>query len=224
VPREPADANTSGAHSASGKTDTRRLRIGLTGGIASGKTTVANMFAELGVAIIDTDVIARSVVEPGQPALKEIRRAFGDEVLQANGTLDRKRMRAIVFNDDDQRSKLESIVHPRIREQAENQAANATSAYHIVVVPLLAQSPMQADMHRILVVDCSEATQLARLLARDAETEAQARRIIASQVDRATRLAMADDVVSNEGNLAETRQQVSALHARYLSLADDSGR
>ena len=218
----PHDTSNSWTKNEAVNTRSQRLRVGLTGGIASGKTTVANMFAELGVAIIDTDVIARSVVEPGEPAMDEIQRIFGPEVILSDGALDRKRLRAIVFSDGDQRARLEAILHPRIRTEANRLAAEADSDYHIVVVPLLAESPMKADMHRVLVVDCSEEIQLARLLERDAESEDQARRMIASQVDRSTRLEMADDVVSNEGDLAVTRQQVIELHTLYLSLADNS--
>lgn len=194
----------------------------MTGGIASGKSTVANFFAELGIAIIDTDVIARSVVEPGQPALEEIREAFGDSVITRDGRLDRKTMRAVVFADKQKRETLELIVHPKIRQEAGRQAAAADSAYHIVVVPLLAESPMRSEVDRILVVDCDEDVQLSRLLSRDAESEEQARRMIAAQASREERLAIADDIIRNDGTLEETRDQVAAMHARYLSLVDDS--
>lgn len=198
------------------------LAIGLTGGIASGKTTVANLFAELGIDIVDTDVIARDVVEPGQPALDEVRAAFGDEVVDGYGRLDRAAMRAIVFADEDRRRELEGILHPKIRQEAQRQSANASPPYHIVVVPLLAESPMRNDMDRILVVDCDEEVQLERLLNRDTESEEQARRMIASQASRNARLAIADDVIRNDGDLAETRQQVEQLHRSYLSLSNDS--
>lgn len=198
------------------------LRIGLTGGIASGKSTVANFFADLGVAIIDTDLIARQVVEPGQPALAEIRAAFGDAVFGADGRLDRKALRAIVFADDDKRRQLESILHPRIRKATARQAERAAGPYHIVVVPLLAESPMRSEMDRILVVDCAPEVQLDRLRRRDGESESRARKIIASQASRAERLEIADDVILNEGDLDETRRQVEALHRRYLSLSADT--
>lgn len=198
------------------------MRVGLTGGIASGKSTVADFFSELGVAIIDTDLIARSVVEPGQPALVEIRQTFGPGVMTDDGRMDRKAMRAIVFADDEKRSLLESIIHPRIRQEAARQASTARGPYHIVVVPLLAESPMRAEMDRILVVDCAEDVQLDRLLARDAESEEQARKIIMAQVSREERLSIADDVIRNDGVLEETRAQVEDLHAKYLSLAADT--
>ena len=197
----------------------RPLRIGLTGGIASGKSTVADLFAERGVTIIDTDVIARDVVEPGQPALEKIRQTFGDAVLTADGGLDRAAMRQLVFADDAARRKLEAIVHPRIQAETLNQVAAATGDYIIVVVPLLANSPLRHELDRILVVDCDEQTQIERLLARDAETEEQARRILAAQSSRAERLAIADDVIENNSTLQELVAQVSAFGDRYTELA-----
>ena len=192
------------------------LRIGLTGGIASGKSTVAGMFADLGVPVIDTDVIAREVVRPGEPALAEIREAFGAGVIAADGTLDRSAMRAIVFGDDTARRRLESILHPRIGRATREQADAAGGAYQVIVVPLLVESSLKEFVDRVLVVDCEQETQVARLLARDAESEDQARRMLAAQSSRAARLAIADDVVSNDGDRDGTREQVLALHQRYL--------
>ena len=192
------------------------LRVGLTGGIASGKSTVADMFAELGIPVIDTDVIAREVVRPGQPALDEIREVFGNGVIAADGTLDRAAMRAIVFGDDAARRRLESILHPRIGKTTREQADAAGGPYQVIVVPLLVESSLRAFVDRVLVVDCDEDTQVARLLARDAESEDQARRMLAAQATRAERLAIADDVVANGGALEDTREQVLALHQRYL--------
>ena len=196
------------------------FRIGLTGGIASGKSTVADMFADLGVPIIDTDVIARQVVEPGRPALAEIRAAFGDHMIRPDGTLDRQALRAVVFADPAKRKALEGMLHPRIRDEAARQSAAADGPYQIIVVPLLAESPMRRDMDRVLVVDCSEDVQLARLLARDSDTEQQARRIMASQASREERLRIADDVIRNDGDRADTERQVRGLHRRYMELAD----
>jgi dephospho-CoA kinase len=196
--------------------DDKPLRIGLTGGIASGKSTVADMFADLGVPVIDTDVIAREVVRPGQPALQEIRETFGSGVITADGTLDRAAMRAIVFGNNEARRRLESILHPRIGAATREQAETAGGNYQVIVVPLLVGSSLRAFVDRVLVVDCDEETQLARLLERDAESEAQARRILAAQASRDERLAIADDVISNDGDLGETREQVLALHLRYL--------
>lgn len=195
------------------------LRVGLTGGIASGKSTVADMFAGLGVPVIDTDVIAREVVLPGRPALDEIREAFGDGVIAPDGTLDRAAMRAIVFGDDAARRRLEAILHPRIGAATRAQADAAGGDYQIIVVPLLVESALRGFVDRVLVVDCDEDTQIARLLARDAETEAQARRILAAQSSRAERMAIADDVIVNDGSLDDTRKQVEALHRQYLGAA-----
>ncbi len=198
----------------------RPLRIGLTGGIASGKSTVADLFAEQDVPIIDTDEIARQLVQPGEPALEEIRAAFGDEVVDAQDGLDRNAMRKIVFSDSSQRQDLESILHPRIRDEAIARSSAADGPYQIIVVPLLVGSPMKKFMDRVLVVDCDEETQLSRLLARDSENEEQARRILATQASRQDRLAIADDIIVNDADLGSTRDQVNDLHSKYLTLAD----
>ncbi|MGB5739425.1 MAG: dephospho-CoA kinase [Woeseia sp.] len=195
------------------------LRIGLTGGIASGKSTVAEMFAELDVPVIDTDIIAREVVEPGQPALAEIRERFGATVLDAAGRLDRAAMRKIVFAEPDKRRELEEILHPRIRRETERQALAKGGEYQLIVVPLLVESPMRDSMDRVLVVDVPEPVQLARLLARDAENAAQAEAMIAAQASRAARLAIADDIISNDGSLESTRRQVQRLDRQYRKLA-----
>jgi dephospho-CoA kinase len=197
----------------------RLLRIGLTGGIASGKSTVADMFAEKGVPVIDTDVIAREVVEPGEPALNEIVDLFGPDVIDSEGRLRRRRLRDLVFADDARRTALEGILHPRIRAAAIAQADSLGGPYQIIVVPLLVESPMKKLMDRILVVDCSEDVQLARLLQRDNENAAQARRILAAQASRPERLEIADDVIVNDGSLDETARQVEELHRQYLRLA-----
>jgi dephospho-CoA kinase len=192
--------------------------VGLTGGIASGKSTVADFFADLDVAIVDTDIIAREVVVPGQPALDDIRNTFGHNVIDEDGCLNRAKLREIVFADRALRNKLEEILHPKIRERAFQQAALAEGPYVIVVVPLLYESPMKEGMNRILVVDCDEDTQLRRLTARDRESNSQARRIIATQASRAERLSIADDVINSDGSLADTRNAVEALHQSYLKL------
>jgi dephospho-CoA kinase len=195
-----------------------KLTIGLTGGIASGKSLVAGYFEDLGVPVIDTDVIAREVVAPGMPALDEIQARFGAAVIAKDGSLDRQEMRRIVFSDDGKRQQLESILHPLIRESAARQADAAQGPYVIVVVPLLFESPMRESMDRILVVDCSEQTQLRRLTARDNEDVTSARRIIATQASREERLSIADDVITNDGSRDDTRNAVAALHNFYLSL------
>jgi len=195
------------------------LRIGLTGGIASGKSTVADMFAAHGIPIIDTDVIARQVVTPGQPALDEIRRFFGDAVFDEDGSLDRAAMRKLIFADSGRRRQLESILHPRIQQETIRQADAANGDYQVIVVPLLTESRLRDAVDRILVVDCDQKTQIQRLLARDAESEPQARRILATQASRDERLAIADDVINNDADLASTRSQVDKLHQAYLALA-----
>ena len=195
------------------------LRIGLTGSIASGKSTVADLFADLGVPVIDTDVIARDVVARGEPALAEIRAAFGPGVIAADGTLDRAAMRRLVFGDNAVRRRLEAILHPKIGKAAREQADAAGGAYQVIVVPLLVGSPLRGFVDRVLVVDCDEETQVTRLLARDAESEEQARRILAAQSSRTERLAIADDVISNDGGLDAVREQVRILHRRYLVIA-----
>ncbi len=204
-------------------------RIGLTGGIASGKSTVADMFAELGAVIIDTDVLARDVVQPGEPALAEIAQTFGPDVIGSDGQLDRAAMRRLVFADDEARRTLEGIVHPRIRaatiaksralETCDGRSNRHTSGYQLIVIPLLVESDLKSILDRVLVVDCDIDTQVRRLLTRDAETEEQARRMIAAQSSREERLAIADDVIVNDGDLEETREQVAALHEIYQSLA-----
>ena len=195
------------------------LRIGLTGGIASGKSTVADMFAELGVPVIDTDVIAREVVEPGAPALDEVRDRFGEQVFDAAGNLDRRALRKLVFADEDARHDLEAILHPRIGHETRRQADDAAGPYQLIVVPLLVGSPLTHFVDRVLVVDCNEDTQVARLLARDAETVEQAERMLAAQASRKERLAIADDIIRNDGSLTETRRQVRDLDERYRRLA-----
>lgn len=195
------------------------IRIGLTGGIASGKSVVADMFGELGVPVIDTDVIAREVVAPGQPALDEIRARFGDAMLAADGSLDRGAMRDTIFADDDARGDLEAILHPRIGAETRRQADAAGGDYQLIVVPLLVGSPLAEFVDRVLVVDCEEDTQIKRLLARDAESEDQARRILAAQASREQRLAIADDIINNDQSLAHVRDQVLRLNRKYRRIA-----
>mgnify|MGYP001825022561 CR=1 len=205
------------------------LRIGLTGGIASGKSTVAELFAEHGAVIIDTDVIARQVVAPGEPALDEIAAEFGAALIGADGTLERTALRNIIFDDDDARRRLEAILHPRIGEETRRQARAAETpdrlsnrpvcGYQIIVIPLLVNSALRGFIDRVVVVDCDEEAQIRRLTARDGESEQRARQILAAQASREERLAIADDIISNDGTVADLRQQVAALHEIYQSLA-----
>ena len=199
--------------------DNRPLRVGLTGGIASGKSTVAELFAELGVPVIDTDVIAREVVAPGQPALAEISERFGEGILDAAGKLDRGAMRRLIFADEQARADLEAILHPRIGAETRRQSEAAGGPYQLIVVPLLTGSALRDFVDRILVVDCDEERQVERLLARDAESVEQARRILASQSSREERLAIADDVINNDHSRAHLRDQVADLDRRYRQLA-----
>jgi dephospho-CoA kinase len=198
--------------------DNQAFKVGLTGGIASGKTSVANTFAEMGVPIIDTDVIARQAVRHGEPALDDIRKRFGDSVILESGELDRRAMRKLIFSDDDHRIALELILHPRIGAETRRQSAAAEGKYQIIVVPLLVGSPLLQFVDRVLVVDCDEDTQLERLLARDAESIEQAQRILAAQASRDERMAIADDIIDNNRGLAEVRQQVVLLDKKYRSL------
>lgn len=201
-----------------GDDNKRPFRIGLTGGIASGKSTVANLFAELGIPVIDTDVIAREVVQPGEPALDEIRQRFGDRIIDGAGNLDRTRLRQKIFSSDDARRDLESILHPRIGAEVVRQAGSAGGPYQLIVVPLLTGSQLLHFVDRVLVVDCDEQTQLQRLLARDTETVEQAQRMLAAQASRQERLAIADDIIRNDQSLDHTRSQVIDLDQRYRNL------
>jgi dephospho-CoA kinase len=195
------------------------FRIGLTGGIASGKTAVGEMFARLGVPVIDTDEIARQIVAPGQPALDAIVAAFGTDVLTPDGELDRPGLRRRIFADPDQRKMLESILHPRIMDRALEISASAGGPYQVMVVPLLLETGFRQLVDRVLVVDCPESMQQDRLAARDQADPEQVARIMAAQLGRAERVTAADDVIDNAGSLEKTRQQVAALHRLYTELA-----
>jgi len=202
-----------------GKQNHRPLVVGMTGGIGSGKSTAARLFAELAVPIIDTDLIARELVEPGQPALAAIVLRFGSDILDGHGRLDRARLRARVFGDPAERRDLESILHPAIRREVGARLAQLDSAYCIVVIPLLLESGQRDLVDRVLVVDCPVEVQIDRATARDGVTRAQVEAILGAQVSRSERLAAADDVLSNEASLDALRVRVHALHDRYLALA-----
>ena len=195
------------------------FRVGLTGGIATGKSTVAAMFADLGVPVIDSDHIAREIVQPGQPALADIVAAFGPEVLDARGQLDRRRLRALVFADDALRERLETILHPRVRAAMLEATERIGGPYQLLVVPLLVEVGFQDQVDRVLVVDCPAQLQSQRLTARDGETSETAALMIRAQADRQDRLSEADDTITTIGDLATTRQQVEALHNTYTELA-----
>jgi len=197
-----------------------RLRIGLTGGIASGKSTVAQRFRELGVPVIDADEAARAVVEPGKPGLTEVIQRFGTAVVSENGELDRGAVRTLIFGDPESRRALESILHPLIRDHMEQSAEAAAGPYIVMAIPLLVERGSRARVDRILVVDVDETIQLQRLMARDGSSMEQARAIVASQASRSIRLAAADDVLTNAGSVTELRQEIDKLHAGYLKLAE----
>ncbi|MDH5572027.1 MAG: dephospho-CoA kinase [Gammaproteobacteria bacterium] len=195
------------------------LVIGLTGGIGSGKSTVADMFADLGVPVIDTDIIARDLVMPGQTALEEITALFGNTVLNSDGSLNRKMLRELVFNSDKQRQQLEAVLHPRIREQVQRQLDALSVAYCIIVIPLLLETGQQNLVQRILVIDTPEELQIKRSAKRDSTPEENIKKIVATQVERQKRLAAADDIIHNDNSIAHLKQQILDLHRFYSQLA-----
>jgi dephospho-CoA kinase len=197
---------------------TRPPRVGLTGGIASGKSTVSQLFEALGVPVLDADIIAREVIAPGTMLLRTLFERFGPGIRADDGSLDRGALRRLVFSDAGRRRELESLLHPAIRARTEQLAALAPGAYQVHVVPLLFETQGQARYDRVLVVDCPENLQLTRLLARDGMSETEARAMLSSQTSRAVRLASADDVILNDGALEALAPRVADLHARYLAL------
>ncbi|WP_151964891.1 dephospho-CoA kinase [Acinetobacter soli] len=195
--------------------------VGLTGGIGSGKSAASQWFEHQDIEVVDADVVAREVVQPGQPALEKIAQHFGDWVLQADGQLDRRALRDYVFQHPEARQQLEAITHPIIRQSILSQLQQAQSAYVILVSPLLFETGQDRMTHRNLLVDVSEATQLKRASQRDAQSTAQIQKIIATQMPRSEKLKRADDVVHNEGTLDELYQQLMRLHTDYLTRSPD---
>ncbi|MFC5299897.1 dephospho-CoA kinase [Azospira restricta] len=194
--------------------------VGLTGGIGSGKSTVAGLFVAQGAALVDTDAIAHALTAPGGAAMPAIAAAFGDGVLRADGALDRAAMRARAFAEPAAKARLEGILHPLIRAEADRQVHAASAPYVILAVPLLVESGSYGERcDRILVVDCAEATQLARVVARNGLSAAEVRAIMATQATRAARLAAADDVIDNDGPPSALPAQVERLHRQYLGAA-----
>lgn len=195
------------------------LVVGLTGGIGTGKSAVAALLRGLGVPVIDADAVAREVVSPGEPALAEIAARLGERFIDANGELDRARLRAHVFEHDAQRRLLESILHPRIRARIRERLEALDDDYAVVEIPLLVESGRGDLVDRVLVVDADPHQQVLRATARDGTDRGDVERIMAAQVDRATRLAAADDVLVNDRGLAELGEATRALHERYRQVA-----
>ena len=199
--------------------------VAITGGIGSGKTTIANLFAALGIEVVDADVIAREVVEPGSPALAAIVSHFGNDILNAQGELDRRALRERIFNHNEEKSWLNALLHPLIRHEMLRQCAAASSPYCLLVVPLLVENRLTGLADRVLVIDVDEETQIERTCRRDGVSRAQAEAILASQASRAERLAAADDVLDNQSGTSETIQaRILALHETYLAFASQQAR
>jgi len=195
------------------------LVIGITGGIGSGKTTVANLFADVGVPVIDADDLARRAVARGEPGYGEIVEHFGSEILDEAGELDRRKMREHVFSDPGKRARLEAIVHPRVYAMMKQLLDNLECPYAIVVVPLLIETGEREIVDRVLVVDSPEELQIERTLRRDGTTREGVERILAAQTDRRSRLAAADDVIENAASESDLKDEVVSLHHRYLEEA-----
>lgn len=198
------------------------LIVGLTGGIGSGKSAVAARFAALGAPVIDADVIAREVVEPGTPGLERIVEMFGADVLDERGRLNRARLASKVFGDPDRRKRLEAILHPLIREEMRQRAARIAAPYCILAIPLLIETGQRDLVHRVLVVDTPPELQYQRVAARDGRPRAEIEAIVNAQASREARLAAADDVIINDSDFAALDHQVAELHRRYLALASAS--
>jgi len=197
--------------------------IGLTGGIGSGKSAVAALFAKQGIAVIDTDEIAHELTRPGGAAIEPIRAAFGAGAIGSDGALDRAKMRKLVFGNLAEKKELEAILHPLIREESLRRGERASSPYSILVIPLLAEGGIDRSRYeRVLVVDCTEAQQIERAMRRSGLSEGEVRDILAAQATREQRLSLADDVIDNRGPPEALERQVSRLNQKYLTLAGDS--
>ncbi len=197
------------------------LRIGLTGGIGSGKSTIAALFAAHGVPVIDADVIAHQITLPGTAATAQILQTFDPGVADTNGGVDRQRLAQRIFSDRKERARLEDILHPLIRAEMLRQTETLDAPYCLLVIPLLYEADQRDLVDRVLVADADESTQITRVTARDGRSEAEIRAILSSQTERAQRLKMADDYISNTGDLAELKAQIEILHRKYLALAQD---
>ena len=199
--------------------------VGLTGGIGSGKSVVAELFARRGITVVDTDAIAHELTAAGGGAIEAIRESFGSDFITPEGALDRARLRALVFGDPQSKRRLERILHPRIRAESATRIAAAGSPYAILVVPLLVEAGVERTRYqRVVVVDCDEDVQIERVMRRSHLSDVEVRRIMASQVGRKERLDAADDVVDNNEGLDDLEPQVERLHRHYLALAQEQAR
>ena len=200
------------------------LTVGVTGGIGSGKSSAANRFRQLGVPVIDADLIARQIVEPGMPALQEIINAFGESVANDQGELDRSALRKIIFSDSNRKSQLEAILHPRIYNEILRLLSELSTPYAIVVIPLLAESKREYPLDRILVIDVPSDVQISRVTTRDNQSTEEVEQIISSQASRHSRLEIADDIIENVGSTDDLYERVDAMHLTYLVYARKSNQ
>jgi dephospho-CoA kinase len=200
----------------------RPLRVGLTGGIGSGKSTVSDLFAEMGVPVIDADCIAHEVVQKGKPAYAAIIGLFGNGIVDENGDLNRNYLRQLIFEDKEKRRQLESIIHPLVRNEIDLRSGKAGYPYCIISIPLLFESGRQNSVDRILVIDAPESLQLERASARDGARREDIMKIIDAQTDRRQRVEQADDIITNDRDLAKLRKQVTTLHNKYLAMTANS--
>ncbi len=195
------------------------LRIGLTGGIGCGKSTVCRLFADLGVPVIDADLIARQLVEPGRPALTDLSACFGADILQVDGSLNRTELKRLAFSDPQHKQRLDALMHPLVYREIEAQAGQLNTVYCILAIPLLLETRHEHIVDRIVVVDCPPTLQLQRVMIRDAVNAHQAEAIIATQYDRERRLSAADDVIDNSSTADRLAEQVKSLHNLYITVA-----
>jgi dephospho-CoA kinase len=193
--------------------------VGLTGGIGCGKSTVSQLFVELGVQVVDADIVAREVVQPGSVCLSAIAKHFGDSILLDSGELNRPLLRQRIFTDVAEKAWLDQLLHPAIRQQMLAQLAAITSPYALLVAPLLLENKLNQYVQRVLVIDVPEVLQISRTMRRDSSDEQHVKAIMAAQISRAERLKLADDIITNDGSVAQLAHQVASLHQRYLQLA-----
>jgi dephospho-CoA kinase len=194
------------------------LKIGLTGGIGSGKSTACEIFSELGIPVIDADIIAHDLVRPGKPAFEEITKIFGKEIISNDGTLDRKKIRDQIFANETERKKLEDILHPAIYREITHQTENLNSGYCIISIPLLLETGASGIVDRVLIIDVSREFQLSRASVRDSSSKSDIEAIIDSQISREDRLAAAADIIDNEGDIDRLRKKITELHEFYSSI------